>query len=107
MPAGVEDKRIPDGHMSATTYYNGHLTPWYGRLNHRWSWSARTRNHKQYLQIYLGIPRRVRGVATQGRQDANQWVKSYSVSYSLKGNRFVPYKENGRLRVMSLSGIAY
>ena len=100
MPVGVEDKRITDGHMSASTYYNGNLAPWHGRLNHRFSWSARTRNKIQYLQIYLGTPKRVKGIATQGRQDSDQWVKSFSVSYSARGNRFVPIKESGRLRVM-------
>ena len=42
---------------------------------------------------------RIKGVATQGRQDASQWVKSYTVSYSMDGMNFVPYKENGRVRV--------
>ena len=42
---------------------------------------------------------RIKGVATQGRQDANQWVKSYTVSYSTDGMNFVPYKENKRVKV--------
>ena len=42
---------------------------------------------------------RIKGVATQGRQDANQWVKSYTVKYSIDGMNFVPYKENKRIKV--------
>ena len=42
---------------------------------------------------------RIKGVATQGRQDANQWVKSYTVMYSIDGMNFVPYKENRRVKV--------
>ena len=42
---------------------------------------------------------RIKGVATQGRQDAAQWVRSYTVSYSTDGMNFVPYKENRRVKV--------
>ena len=42
---------------------------------------------------------RIKGVATQGRQDANQWVRSYTVRYSIDGMNFVPYKENRRVKV--------
>ena len=38
-------------------------------------------------------------VATQGRQNADQWVTSYYVSYSVKGFRFVTYKEYRRTKV--------
>mgnify|MGYP001798579681 FL=1 len=57
-------------------------------------------NVRQYLQVYVENPKRIKGIATQGRQDVNQWVKSYSVSYSERGNSFNPVKEKGRLRVM-------
>ena len=88
--------------MSASTYYNHYLAPWHGRLNHRWSWSARTNNHRQWFQVNFVDPMKVKGVATQGRQDANQWVKSYTVSYSSDGMTFYPYKEKGRTKVTRL-----
>ena len=100
MPLGVEDKRIRNGGFSASTYYNSALAPWHGRLNHRWSWSGRQRNRKQWLQVYIGVLTRVKGVATQGRQDANQWVKSYKLTYSQDGTRFVPYKVGRRVKVL-------
>ena len=99
MPLGLEDKRVPNGHLTASTYYNHHLSPWHGRLNHRWSWSVRLRRVGQWFQVNFVELMRIKGVATQGRQDANQWVRSYTVSYSIDGMNFMPYMENRRLKV--------
>lgn len=99
MPLGVEDKRVQNGQLSASSYYNHYLSPWHGRLNHRWSWSARRRIHGQWLQVNFGELTKVKGVATQGRQDANQWVKRYVIMYSIGGMRFNSYKERRRVRV--------
>ena len=99
MPLGLEDKRITDGHLTASTYYNHHLSPWHGRLNHRWSWSVRLRRVGQWFQVNFVELMRIKGVATQGRQDANQWVRSYTVSYSTDGNNFRSYKEGRTTKV--------
>ena len=99
MPLGLEDKRITDGHLTASTYYNHHLSPWHGRLNHRWSWSVRLRRVGQWFQVNFVELMRIKGVATQGRQDANQWVRSYIVSYSTDGMNFVSYKEGRTTKV--------
>ena len=99
MPLGLQDKRLRNGLMSASTYYNHHLAPWHGRLNHRWSWSARHRNSRQWLQFNFVEPMKIKGVATQGRQDANQWVKRYTLSYSMDGMRFRNYRERRRVKV--------
>mgnify|MGYP001794565859 CR=1 FL=1 len=100
LPLGVEDKRIGNGGLSASSYYNSALAPWHGRLNHRWSWSPRYRNTKEWLQIYFNLLTRIKGVATQGRQDADQWVTKYKLSYSKDGMRFIPYKVGGRVKVL-------
>ena len=99
VPLGIEDKRITNGQLSASSYYNHYLAPWHGRLNHRWSWSVRHRNNRQWLQVNFQEIYRIRGIATQGRQDANQWVKNYALSYGLNGVDFAPYKERGRVKV--------
>ena len=41
----------------------------------------------------------IKRILTQGRQDSNQWVTSYSVSYSNNGNTFRPYTKRGRVKV--------
>lgn len=93
MPLGAEDGRLVPGSFSASTYYNHYLAPWHGRLNHRWSWSARYRRHGQWMQISFGGSATVKGIASQGRQDANQWVTQYTLGRSTDGMKFYPYHE--------------
>ena len=45
----------------------------------------------------------MKGIGSQGRQDANQWVKSYTLSYGMNGVDFAHYKENGRVKVKHCS----
>lgn len=91
MPIGLEDKRIRDGAMQASTYYNRYLAPWHGRINNRWSWSARRSVRNQWLQVYFGVLARLTGINSQGRQDANQWVKTFILTFSRDGFNFVKY----------------
>ena len=41
----------------------------------------------------------VYAVATQGRRDFDRWVTSYELSYSLYGDTFTPYEQNGIIKV--------
>ncbi|EDO48079.1 predicted protein, partial [Nematostella vectensis] len=85
--------------MTASSHWNSQLSPTYGRLhlkragNHLGSWSARHNNHNQWLQIDLGRAMKVTGIATQGRQDFDQWVTSYWVKYSMDGVYFSTVRE--------------
>ena len=99
MPLGLEDKRITDGSLTASTYYNHHLSPWHGRLNSRWSWSVRHNRRGEWFQVNFVELMRIKGVATQGRQDASQWVRSYTIMYSVDGMNFVSYKEGRTTKV--------
>ena len=47
------------------------------------------------IQVDLGSPYQVVAVATQGRQDVSQWVRSYKVTYSLDGVTFDTVTDNG------------
>lgn len=60
---------------------------------------AKVNNNRQWLQIDLGAKAVVKRISTQARYDANQWVTSYTVSYSNNGVRFYPYREGRRTRV--------
>lgn len=42
-------------------------------------------------------------IATQGRQDARQWVTKYFVVYSQDGANFAEYKENSNRKVRWLA----
>ena len=102
MPLGLEDRRVSDGQLTASTYYNYHLSPWYGRLNSIYSWSVRRNRVGQWFQVNFVELMRIKGVATQGRQNANQWVRSYTVRYSVDGMYFRSYTQGRRVKVWYL-----
>ena len=37
------------------------------------------------MQADLGVVKRIKHIATQGRSDASQWVKTYTFAYSITG----------------------
>ena len=86
MSLGLEDGRIQDSVMSASSQYSNSCAAKLGRLNLEakaaGTWCVLTRDANQWLQIDLGRGTTVTKVATQGRQDADQWVTSYAISYN-------------------------
>ena len=105
VPLGIQDGRITRSMFTASSMYNHYYGPWCARLQAqnrgqtRGGWIAKYRNTKQWLQVDLGTVSIVKRIATQARYDANQWVTSYTVSYSNNGVRFFPYKQARRTRV--------
>lgn len=105
IPLGSEDSRLPDVAFTASSIYNAHYAAYQGRLNAMrsgsrfGSWIARYNNRRQWFQIDLGNKAIVIKCGIQGRYDANQWVKSYTIAYGMNGFHFRFYKEGGRTRV--------
>lgn len=62
-------------------------------------WSSKVNKVGQWLQFFFGRYTTITRVLTQGRQDANQWVTSYTLAYGNDGYRFRTYKNFGRERV--------
>lgn len=90
--------------MKASSMWDARHGPWRARLNQlnrggTGAWSSRYNNVFQWLQISLGQVSKVVAVATQGRYDANQWVKKYEISYSLYGNKFKFYSIKRKVQV--------
>ena len=104
-PLGMEDGRILPGHLRASSSYNYNHGPDRARLNiyaghgRTGAWVAKYRNTKQFLQIDLRQMSIIKGIATQGRREAHQWVISYVLSFSKDGRRFSAYSVGGRLKV--------
>ena len=105
MPLGMEDRRILSGSIRASSSHNYNHGPERARLNivnahgRTGAWVAKYRNNKQWLQIDCGQLTVVKGIATQGRREANQYVKTYVLSYSVKGARYKPYVSYGGVKV--------
>jgi len=85
---GMHSGQLPDSAITASSsFHPTNFAPKIGRLHYLssgsgtgGSWAAGGNNPYQWLQVDLGNWTRVTGVATQGRQDSSQWVKSYSLS---------------------------
>ena len=98
-------KLIPDADMTASSQTNSQHAPFGGRLNFQaqinsqgvttqiGGWAALTNDQNQYLQIKFGQIFQITGVATQGRADAAQWVKSYKLEYSTDGSSWTLYPD--------------
>ncbi|KAL9956665.1 hypothetical protein ACROYT_G038180 [Oculina patagonica] len=93
-PLGMENGHIPDSAITASSFWNAALGPNNVRIYHRagggraGSWSAKTNEKGQWIQVNLGQIKEVTNVGTQGRQDYAQWVTKYMVSYSTDGQNF-------------------
>ena len=113
MPLGMEDRRILSGQLRASSSYNYNHGPDRARLNiyashgRTGAWVAKYRNTKQWLHIDLGQMSIIKGIATQGRREAHQWVSSYVLSYGKNGRRFRGYSVGGRFKVRFEPVIGY
>ncbi|XP_044165741.1 uncharacterized protein LOC114963329 isoform X1 [Acropora millepora] len=98
---GVESGAIPDSQMSASSQWDGNHAAKQGRLFFKSttkasSWSAKTNNANQWLQVHLRVYTRVTRVASQGRHAVLQWVTKYKLQYSIDGNTFHYFIEAGQ-----------
>ncbi|XP_030844550.1 uncharacterized protein LOC579853 isoform X8 [Strongylocentrotus purpuratus] len=93
-PLGLESYIIPDSSLTASSEYSADHGVKRGRLNLvrdgnlKGGWIARTRDANQWIQVDLLDLYRITSVATQGRQDYSQWVKSYKLACSTDGTTF-------------------
>ena len=105
MPLGLEDGRVPDQVMTASSYNNIYDAPWNARLNRRrysrfgGGWSPRRNDRNRWLQIDFQAMTKVTRVATQGMQNANYWVTKYYIKYGKNKNRLIPYREGRTTKV--------
>ena len=99
----MENGAIADGQISASSQWDANHGAIQGRLHSRatsskaGSWSARTNDVNQWLQIDLGNHHTtVTQVATQGRNGESQWVKRYRLQYCDDSVSFQYYNEQGQ-----------
>ena len=96
----METGAINDGQISASSEHSASLAANRGRLNAQHSlhkggsWSAKSVDQNQWLQIDIGSQyTKVTRVATQGRSNYPQWVTKYMLQYSNGGEDFIDYKK--------------
>lgn len=99
LPLGLENKEVPNPRMHASSYRYASCGPYNGRLNQPYAWCSKYRRQREWLAIDFGAMTKMTGIATQGRRNANEWVKSYYLSSSRKGVHWTPYKERRKTKV--------
>ena len=107
-PLGMESRKITDGQITASTEFNVAHGATNGSLNFKagdgktGAWSALRNDVHQWLQVDLGAETEVTGVQIQGRQDADQWVTSFTISYSSDGTTYTPYQNSEVWKTMKV-----
>ena len=112
---GFEEGIIKDSHITSSSSYSQEYAAKYGRLNFQGlvgtyaTWIAKSRNDQQWLQVDLQHQVNLTGISSQGRPNCtcNQWVKTYTVSYSINGTYLIDFKQNGYIKVWILMFFFY
>ena len=98
VPLGMENRLIKDVQITASSVWDSNHAAIQARLNFKaggrkqGAWSARSNDANQWIQVALGGYTKLTGIATQGRNGANQWVTRYQLQYSDDGVTFHVYK---------------
>ena len=103
---GMQNKQIPDSAITASSYgysgikaHNGRLHFLYKSSHVVGGWVARWIDQNPFFQVHFGDWRKVTRVAIQGRQDSDEWVESFSLSYGYDSVFFQDYTEEGVKKV--------
>ncbi|XP_022788183.1 cubilin-like isoform X2 [Stylophora pistillata] len=105
---GLEDGRVKNSQLSASSYYTLqlgqgqlHLSPRHGRVRNAYSWcsQAQTPNRivDEYLQIDLIKLTEITAITTQGYHLGTEYmgfVSSYRLQYTYDGNHWISYMDN-------------
>ena len=98
----MESRLINDAQITASSEYNSNHAATHARLHFqagggkRGAWSARSNDGNQWIQVALGSFTKLTGIATQGRNEVDQWVTKNQLQYSGDGVNFAYYKESSQ-----------
>ncbi|XP_066304553.1 uncharacterized protein [Branchiostoma lanceolatum] len=95
VPMGMEAGTIADYQLSASSnnQYAGRARLNYiSRDNNPGGWVPLSGDGQPWIQVDFRASKKVTGVITQGRQDADQWVKTFTVQFSDDGVSYRTYK---------------
>ena len=102
----MQNGLIPGSAITSSTTFNFSTGPSNARLNQQKSkvknqgggWTAQIKNKHQWLQVDVGRLTNITQIATQGRADKDEWVTSYTLSFSRDGLNFTEYEnENSKV----------
>ncbi|XP_078703844.1 sushi, von Willebrand factor type A, EGF and pentraxin domain-containing protein 1-like [Branchiostoma floridae x Branchiostoma belcheri] len=101
----MESGAIPDDSITASESGHSAQQAFFGRLNGTagWGgWGPENNNIGQWLQVDLGVIKRVTGTITQGVLGTSSWVTTYKLEYSGDGCFWTTYaSSNGSDKVFT------
>ncbi|XP_038060597.1 lactadherin-like [Patiria miniata] len=114
-PFGMEDGRIPDASITASSIWENSagFVPARARLNLQdtsggagagWCNDGASDNTNPWIQADLGCNATITGVITQGRGDYHEWVTQFKVAYSNDGQEWTDVTDDGSSTPMKFSG---
>ena len=112
-PLGLSKGRIRNRQLKASSSWDRNHSPSRARLNLKkqgsriGAWASRHKNRNQWLMIDIGHPTRVTKIATQGRDDANQFVRSYYLYFSQNGGTWHAFKEGRKIKVRIITVLSF
>uniref|UniRef100_A0A8C6YPC6 F5/8 type C domain-containing protein n=1 Tax=Nothoprocta perdicaria TaxID=30464 RepID=A0A8C6YPC6_NOTPE len=108
MPLGMEDGRIPDQRISASSYSTSVLSSWspsQARLNRQGrtnAWRPKVASSPdEWLQVDFEATKKVTAIITQGARAVftNMFVREFAVSSSQDGVRWTPLLQDGKEKI--------
>ncbi|XP_022806637.1 uncharacterized protein LOC111343720 [Stylophora pistillata] len=99
---GMGRGTIPNSNITASSVRSANTPAKNGRLNYTSgpSWCAGISDTNPYLQIDLQTLHIICAVSTQGNSKADQWVKNYTLKFSINGTTWTNYKEGGQVKFL-------
>ncbi|XP_075729139.1 uncharacterized protein LOC119164825 isoform X2 [Rhipicephalus microplus] len=91
-PMGLESGLLDQQALHASSERDEEHEANEGRLGGH-GWVAAVSDKHQYLQVDFGEPRELTAVVTKGREEAAQWVTSYTVQHSNNAHRWNTIKD--------------
>lgn len=86
LPVLLTGGHVKDDSFSASGFLSRNYEPYQARIDNHLPWCDQGTRNEAYLQVDLGGPLKILGVATKGhRQHWESWVSSYKVLYSMDG----------------------
>lgn len=104
-PLGLQNGRLRNSKITASSEWNHKHAAWLGRLGrparsgYAGAWCAKHNNHYQWIKFDFSRPMRITQVATQGRQDYDQWVTRYTISSSVDATHWALYRDKSQDKV--------
>ncbi|XP_031980102.1 coagulation factor VIII [Corvus moneduloides] len=107
MPLGMENRRIPDQRISASSYSANIFSSWtpalarlnlQGRTN---AWRPKSNSPREWLQVDFEVTKKVTAIITQGAKAlfTQMFVKEFAVSISQDGAHWSPVLQNGKEKI--------